>query len=106
MLVIYYLKDFLFERSRDIEAVALVNRIYEVNQAVGFKELQPIYEVAFFLGNIFVFISVVLLNSFNHSFNYLLVLIPLVFVPKFGFKFVVKGYENYGKGEGFVLDIP
>jgi hypothetical protein len=31
VLVIYHPKDFLFERSRDIEAVALVDRIYEVN---------------------------------------------------------------------------
>ena len=31
VLVIYYPKDFLFKRSRDIEAVALVDRIYEVN---------------------------------------------------------------------------
>ena len=31
VLVIYHPKDFLFERSRDIEAVALVDRIHEVN---------------------------------------------------------------------------
>ena len=84
----------------------LVDRIYEVNQAVGFEELQPVYEVVFFLGNVFIFILVVLLNSFNHSFNYLLVLIPHIFISKFGLKFVIKRYKNCGEGEGFILDIP
>ena len=62
-------------------------------------------EVAFFFRDFFIFILVVSLNSLNYLFNYPLVVILLIFVSKFGFEFVVKGYEDRGEGEGFVLDI-